>query len=235
MNTILSLLTALCFSFGGFFLLSSQVSKETKKNSSVYTYSNQVQPEFYESLNDFLIEAEKNKVPKEFQSRLSNLTIKFGDPRIVSPHFIGYCDMFTRTVIVLKEAWDIADKDSKQVLIDHELGHCLLERNHRHIVTNNEDKTYSPHSIMFPNVLPGFYYIRNKTALRRELFEESRHNNYFVTIQMYKEKQADYAGLFKNDATYSQYIENLVNRDLSDEKVAQLQLEPLEITAKPKK
>lgn len=82
----------------------------------------------------------------------------------------------TPEIEVRKEYWDSASDVSKEVLLFHELGHCILYRlapNNGHISTENSD--HMPVSIMYPIDIWGSYgaqqyYTTNRQVYIHELF-----------------------------------------------------------------
>jgi len=83
-------------------------------------------------------------------------------PGTLSGNTIGLCQLGggPPTVTIDAEFWDTADADEREVLVFHELGHCLLDRPHV------DDHL----AIMSSYLLSSSYYAANKTALIDELF-----------------------------------------------------------------
>lgn len=97
---------------------------------------------------------------------------------------VGVCTMYSDgnwEITVDREYWNTASKESRIGLIFHELGHCILHRQHeeQYVVTQNNDQI--PKSLMYPYNFydieysdfwdyyskelfsPGLKIIRNKT------------------------------------------------------------------------
>lgn len=171
-----------------------------------------VQPEFHKYVRNFIKESRKYSLPKEFNERMEHLTVKFGFPsRLNDEHdFVGWCELNTTTIIIEKDTWNTYAEGSRQNLIDHELGHCILERNHRPYLAEGKH----PISVMFPQVLPSKYYDENKDRLYPELFD-SKHANWIrdeITLlnQTWNEEKLAF---FKSVPEYLRFIESEMYRD----------------------
>lgn len=84
---------------------------------------------------------------------------------------VGYCGrsaMGGMIIKIHKKSWDGFDESQREELIFHELGHCLAGRDHC-----GKQHTNGPISIMYPEVLPGDYYKKNREELVDELFNIS--------------------------------------------------------------
>ena|SRR5438105_1597512 len=80
----------------------------------------------------------------------------------------GICHMATKTVVILEPYWNSINDSEKETLIFHELGHCVLGRQHE----NNALGGY-PHSIMyFANTIgeDQIYYKAHRQEYINELF-----------------------------------------------------------------
>lgn len=99
----------------------------------------------------------------------NNLIIKFGDLSSTdtpSTDEIGLCVWsYTPTVTIDLNYWTTASEDDRQELIDHELGHCILLRQHR----NDSLSNGNPASIMNAYHFSGFYMQQNATYYYNEL------------------------------------------------------------------
>jgi|GEM_PF-3225285 len=76
------------------------------------------------------------------------IKIQFGDPDVLvfgDPEFTaGYCDLVSSPPIVNinKSLWDILNERNKEFIILHELGHCVLKRQHiTDLLPNKEMKS----------------------------------------------------------------------------------------------
>lgn len=90
-----------------------------------------VDDSFRPYLEDFLKGAKDAGVYKTIESRLQTLIIKFENVKQFDKDYIGFCHPDNQ-VWVDEQEWRQASHNRRQALIDHELGHCLLGRIHRH-------------------------------------------------------------------------------------------------------
>ena len=96
-----------------------------------------------------------------------NLRIVFGPMN--EEKAVGLCSLDlsgTSTVSIDKAYWDTASPPQKEVLIFHELGHCVLGRGHNDQLNESE----SPLSIMYSDIRPAYYYPYEKERYLRELY-----------------------------------------------------------------
>ena len=188
-------------------------------------------------LEDFVKGAKEAGVEEVIKENLNILTIKFGKVTSLDASFAAYCERMTTTIIVDRAYWSKADEATRQAALDHELGHCLLDRIHRHVAQYNinnqfvminlypqlvqglflerhldlKDAQINPVSIMYPLVLRGQYYAANKADLRKELFEKrylQNHNRMEEVARAHAESAEEMNQMF-----FVNYTENLVNRD----------------------
>lgn len=99
---------------------------------------------------------------------MGNAQISFLDEL---PHdFVGLCYPPTHEVTILKSYWDRADDAHREALIFHELGHCVLGREHNTTTKNG----YIAQSIMNPALMPvvddEIYYKEHRQEYITELF-----------------------------------------------------------------
>jgi hypothetical protein len=98
----------------------------------------------------------------------------------LATNFVGFCDFFDKTVYIDLDYWKTQNSSQQQQMIDHELGHCLLGRNHMHVIINYENNSSSvdfiPKSLMNPVVLSDNEYIDHKSYYRKELFQPQLFN-----------------------------------------------------------
>ncbi len=79
-------------------------------------------------------------------NQVDNLKIEFGDTEaICGPEAVGCCRKgdYTPTILIHQKAWEELNASNKEILIFHELGHCLLGRTH-----NDKKQRHIPVSIM---------------------------------------------------------------------------------------
>ena len=78
---------------------------------------------------------------------------------------------FTKEVMVNEKIWYTLSKIHQQLLIDHELGHCILDRGHSWKLIISEDYESILGSIMFSNTAAILHnYTQYQDAYRQELF-----------------------------------------------------------------
>jgi hypothetical protein len=98
------------------------------------------------------------------------LGLEFGD---VPVKYAGLCRTSTKThrrIIISKAYWVNLDDDGKELLMFHELGHCLLDRAH-----NDEIIGFgTPASIMNTKLFPGRAYSQQRAAYLDELFNPTQ-------------------------------------------------------------
>jgi hypothetical protein len=69
-----------------------------------------------------------------------------------SDSVVGLCNHITNSITLDKEYWNVISYQKQLVLVYHELGHCILMRNH----TSAIFKDGCPTSIMYPEILSDF-------------------------------------------------------------------------------
>ena len=102
---------------------------------------------------------------------MSNVSVAFIKDRKKNSKTVAYCarDHEGKPMIrVYLEPWVKMTDHSKEHLIFHEVGHCILDRRHCGFETE-----YGPISIMFKKVLDSSYYKDNREELLDELFNIS--------------------------------------------------------------
>ena len=103
--------------------------------------------------------------------RVGSITIDFDHERMVD---LGQCEtggFLSNPHIRINEAkWMYLGETQREILIFHELGHCVLNRLHRLDFGSDGN----PASIMYPTVIAGIIYERNKEYYLRELFGSRR-------------------------------------------------------------
>ncbi len=98
------------------------------------------------------------------------LTIEFGNLSENEGRTVGLCalGLINRDIRIDANYWVTLDEAGKEVLLYHELGHCVLTR--AHVMDVRED--YNPVSMMYPVVLSGFHYTQLKNYYQHELFTQ---------------------------------------------------------------
>ena len=101
------------------------------------------------------------------------------DPRYDAQRFetaedgvIGWCDWNHRPhqMIINKQFWDAATPTEREMVIFHELGHCVLYRKH----LNDARPDGSPVSLMRYTIYSPTTYNNNRDYYLRELFTKER-------------------------------------------------------------
>ena len=96
--------------------------------------------------------------------KLNTLTVVFSDS-IVYPN-VGLCFDAENTITISAKFWYSASSVTKEQLMFHELGHCLLHRNHVDDTLNG-----APISMMFPYLMYDSMYLINREYYLNELFK----------------------------------------------------------------
>ncbi len=98
---------------------------------------------------------------------LSDITIQFGDLSQYGSGVIGLCEMgYRKPLITLNESWwNRVDRQQRELLLVHELGHCSLKRPHRTDTVKSR-----PLSIMYPLIISNSTYLGFKEEYDRELY-----------------------------------------------------------------
>lgn len=101
---------------------------------------------------------------------LPEMDIDFGKTRLISMRAVGWCvrNPITRRPKILIDTnfWKQADEAEREALIFHELGHCVLDRDH----IKKKSALGIPLSLMFPSVIPSFTYRKFRKHYLIELF-----------------------------------------------------------------
>lgn len=126
-----------------------------------------IPPEFQPYVDKFLSDAQaQGRTGVE----IKYLDIKFGE--IGEDGVDGDCEtgfLSTPTITIVKRYWDRYPESLREVLLYHELGHCILGRGHRD--DQVEDGYHNrPVSIMNTYLLASSYYLPNRADYIRELF-----------------------------------------------------------------
>jgi len=125
--------------------------------SGIYVYD--VKPAFQPYVDAFI----NNSIGRGEVS-IEHLTIEFG---ALGLDRLGECSIYVDRnpkIIINAKYWYEIDDNDKEVLLFHELGHCILRRKH-----NSDFTGFYPDSIMYPHVI-GKYYKNNEEAYIDELY-----------------------------------------------------------------
>lgn len=144
--------------------IDNKITKEEEKNdprSGCKTAS-----EFYRYIDDF---------EAEYGNNIGDIPVCIGSIEIEDKEsVIGVCRTWTGPTrkyreITIKEEWfdrNHEDEYAVRQLIEHELGHCLLNRDH----VEEVDEDFHPISIMYPYHFSGGHYQDNHEYYLNELF-----------------------------------------------------------------
>ena len=98
------------------------------------------------------------------QVTVDHLTIEFG---LLDSNILGKCNVYSYRspkITINAITWDYLDETDREVLLFHELGHCILRRSHNPNYTG-----FFPDSIMHPNLISKSYK-GNEEEYRDELY-----------------------------------------------------------------
>lgn len=126
-----------------------------------------VDSQFKPYVRSFVQEANKRRVHVD----VSQTTIIFGKTKENNDdNAVGTCSYMTSKPLITidEEHWYAVDPSTREELIYHELGHCVLGRDHCEAVDKAE-----PYSIMEPKLI-GSYYGNNREAMIDELFKPDK-------------------------------------------------------------
>lgn len=105
--------------------------------------------------------------------KVTDLTMNFGATNNIDEpagyQEIGYCQLYpdkAPQIVINPNWWANADEVDRQLLIMHELGHCVQGRQHK----NTLDEFGNPQSIMNFSVVPENIYLHNSDYYDHELF-----------------------------------------------------------------
>ncbi len=103
--------------------------------------------------------------------KADDLIAQFTDSINYGDNAVGDCQVGggAPTINILKPFWDTSDYTVHEIIMFHELGHCLLYRFHDLTVLKNG----RPNSIMYPDVLPETWYLADYSRYTTELFKDS--------------------------------------------------------------
>lgn len=130
------------------------------------------------SIMPYVLQFELQAVLHGRNLRITDLTIQLENE--MPGDAIGLCYSGTNAaspkIVLAKWYWNMASKMEKEVLLFHELGHCVL-----HLEHNNETNIEGmPESIMHYSVFDASYYEANRESYLKQLFGAD-------TIGLYKE------------------------------------------------
>ena len=95
---------------------------------------------------------------REFNLNVA-INISFVD-RFESPTRLAFCRYFEHKIIFSRAQWDIMVPAARELVVWHELGHCLFSLPH----DDRKDGRGQPLSIMSTYTPPTDYYVQNRAA-----------------------------------------------------------------------
>ena len=135
--------------------------KETRQH-------NTTNPVFNSYAKSFEAAGQKNGI----NISTSNVPINFGDTE--NANYRGICATYqdgSKEIIIQESWWNLQTEDYKESLIYHELGHCLLGRDHHDetiAVSGQDFKT----SMMNKTIISPTHYSPHKESYHKELFTQ---------------------------------------------------------------
>jgi hypothetical protein len=106
--------------------------------------------------------------------KVDNLVVQFGQMDTPAEH--GVCDITgdgsPPTITIDQAYWNQADENTREALIFHELGHCVLRRVHETTIAANGE----PESMMYPYTMDKQVYAKYRQQYLQELY--SAHNQF---------------------------------------------------------
>lgn len=135
-----------------------------------------VDPEFQPFVNSFIQDAESYNVTGLDTYTLNvHFVSDFGAQVNPLGETEGECLIGQNVVTIRRGYFDSSTETQRQILLYHELGHCLLGLQHDQNVVpvylGTSIVMYEPESIMYPILLDGFIFIDNEPAYLKQLFQ----------------------------------------------------------------
>ena len=99
--------------------------------------------------------------------KIEDLTIEFGTPASASADATCFQGTGVPRIVVDKAKWDAMPEGKRTALLFHEMGHCVLEREHK---PGNGRANACPDSVMNPYTLSDFCFSKLRDEYLVELF-----------------------------------------------------------------
>lgn len=128
----------------------------------------EVEPEFMPYVNQF----QGTAAQYGYSGKISELVVKFGPMSNALER--AYCDLVDGeppTVVVNTKVWQELDAASRESLMFHELGHCILKRIH----ISERSSLGTPVSVMNPYAIDSETYEKHRDGYVAELFTGKKH------------------------------------------------------------
>lgn len=126
-----------------------------------------VSPHINPELEPYVTSFQQEGIKRGKYVSTEKLNIDFADIQSSKPNVVGLCYLISGKVEIDINWWLIASNAEKENLVYHELGHCLLNRDHCEAPSNS---SWYAISIMYPSVLYDAYYAGSREELVDELF-----------------------------------------------------------------
>lgn len=148
------------------YMVLNVINRTTKVRAGLVVVDEQLQP----YVDRFKAEAYKRGKTVVF----SDIIILFGETRSEAmPNRVGYCaSTWPRSIVISREVFKNMDEASREMLIFHEFGHCVLDLPHDEACNIEQYPCKFPKSIMYPSV-ESKHYIQNRDAYLDELFNKT--------------------------------------------------------------
>jgi hypothetical protein len=133
-----------------------------------------IDPEFEPYVTRFVSLSQKTNRPMNS----ANVGIQFDDN--MDSQTLGICSYGSMEIRINSKLWKKLSPSSKEMLIFHELGHCILKRDHiEKSVLSSDARDTLQISLMASRVLRSIIYERNYETYISELFNGDRGHAYF--------------------------------------------------------
>jgi hypothetical protein len=204
----------------------SNLIVEREDAESLYKKEN-IDEDLRPYVDDFLIALKKSGHLEEFKISLKKLEVKFvpGLTNLQEPYLkasqmyqAGRCFIMGNRVEIDLGYFHFGNESFRQFLIDHELGHCVLKRIHRHAV----DGHYSAISTMNNNFPDSDKYSENKSKFRNELFNSFYFHKSEVLTEILE-------SIFLSEERFNEYLLNSYENELNGDSPMQEDLKALVI------
>lgn len=118
-----------------------------------------IDPAFVKYFDEFMYHVQEHNLHPQ-----PEVTANFVDK--IDDNTIGYCQ--GTAIVIDKTKWESLTETKREILMFHELGHCLLLKHHNESLHSN----YEPVSIMYPYLLTtDTFYTEHKAEYIQELFQ----------------------------------------------------------------
>jgi hypothetical protein len=126
-----------------------------------------IAPELVQQFDNFRFEAHRRGLRVE----ITDIIVIFA--AMDANEMIGYCwqrDNMTPIVAISREFWQTASLYQQEILMFHELGHCLLQKHHNNALDGNG----MPRSIMNERMFDVYYYETYRESYLQQFFGRAR-------------------------------------------------------------